>query len=115
MARSCQSGALDANAVDVLGRLLVMRPRSDEPLASALAPSHPSFIVFVMIYALQCLVLDLDQLQADNWAKLVEAGSKRSCKEPGYDHAGDKLPFPELHDEWLTPAEQCLREQSQKA
>ena len=49
-------------------------------------------------------ILDEDQFRADNWAKLVESGSERSC-EQDYDSNGHPLPLPELHDEWLTPAE----------
>jgi hypothetical protein len=60
-------------------------------------------------------ILDLDQFRAESWAKLVESGSERSNEEPDYDSQGRRLPQLELHDEWLTPAERRLREQSRQA
>jgi hypothetical protein len=59
-------------------------------------------------------ILDLDHFLADNWAKLVESGSERALEEPDFDSAGQRLPLPELHDEWLTSAEQRLREQARE-
>jgi hypothetical protein len=60
-------------------------------------------------------ILDLDQFRAESWGKLVESGSERSNEEPNYDSQGRRLPQPELHDEWLTPAEPRLRKQSRQA
>lgn len=49
-------------------------------------------------------ILDIDQFQVDNWAKLIASGSERRVKQE-FDDQGCPLPLPELHDDWLTPAE----------
>jgi len=59
-------------------------------------------------------VLELEQFCEESWRTVLETGLERTMQRD-FDHDGHPLPLPSLSDEWLTPAEICLRDMSRRA
>ena len=58
-------------------------------------------------------VIDHENFTPESWQKLCEAGLEKVI-EPDQDKYGNPIPFPELHDSWLTPGEITGRENHRK-
>jgi len=52
-----------------------------------------------------------EQLPADAWARLLESGIERYVDDESDDHRRP-VPPPQLHDDWLSPAEREARRQN---
>jgi hypothetical protein len=58
-------------------------------------------------------IFDLENFQSQSWARLLSGGSELYIEEE-FDERGNRIPPPELHDDWLTPGERRVRDEARR-
>jgi len=109
----CQRGQYlgpSLNHSSTIGRTLNLRTGHLSPQYHVVCDNHFSTVS----NAGAGVFLDEDVILSLVWHHLVEAGCERYIDDLDYNSQGHCLPLPELSDEWLSPAEQRLRELSRQ-
>jgi hypothetical protein len=58
-------------------------------------------------------IFEVRAFDEENWAIILESGIERSI-ETEFDAHGQRIPLPELHDDWLTQMERQLRDRNRQ-